>query len=57
MHLNRVELKDEKAIIEDRLLKELNTRIRSVEQGPDGLIYVGTDSGELLRLQPLTYIR
>jgi glucose/arabinose dehydrogenase len=39
---------------EHKLLVELGERIRDVRQGPDGLLYVLTDSvnGQLLRLQP-----
>ena len=39
---------------EHKLLVELGERIRDVRQGPDGLLYVLTDSanGRLLRLQP-----
>jgi glucose/arabinose dehydrogenase len=43
-----------KVLREHRLLGELGERIRDVRQGPDGLLYVLTDSanGQLLRLQP-----
>jgi glucose/arabinose dehydrogenase len=39
---------------EERLLGELGLRIRDVQQGPDGAIYVLTDgdSGEILRVAP-----
>jgi len=39
---------------EERFLGDLNERIRDVEQGPNGLIYVITDSsdGRILRLDP-----
>ena len=39
---------------EQKLLVEIGERIRDVRQGPDGLLYVLTDSanGRLLRLQP-----
>ena len=44
----------------DQLLKELNVRIRDVQQGPDGYIYVATEGqirgeipdGMVLRLEP-----
>lgn len=52
-HLNRVALDASgEAVAEERLLDEMNERIRDVEQGPDGLIYLSTDSGRILRLQP-----
>jgi glucose/arabinose dehydrogenase len=39
---------------ESKLLGELGERIRDVRQGPDGLLYVLTDSnnGKLIRLVP-----
>jgi glucose/arabinose dehydrogenase len=40
---------------ESKLLGELGERIRDVRQGPDGLLYVLTDSnnGKLIRLLPV----
>lgn len=50
-HLNRVELdKDLQVIGEERLFQDLQQRIRNVIEGPDGLIYFTTDSGELYRI-------
>ena len=39
---------------EERLLEDMEARIRDVRQGPDGLIYLLTDApdGALLRLEP-----
>ena len=37
---------------EEELLASLHRRIRDVRQGPDGLLYVLTDAGALLRLEP-----
>ncbi len=52
-HLNRVSLSaDGEAIGEERLLEDLGERIRALLQGPDGLIYLSTDSGKILRLRP-----
>ena len=53
-YLNRIVLDGRKVIREDKLLTELNQRIRDVRQGPDGLIYVLTDAsnGQLIRLLP-----
>ena len=52
-HLNRVSLSpDGEAVDEERLLEELNARIRDVIEGPDGLIYLSTDDGRILRLRP-----
>ena len=52
--LVRLVLKDDRVVGEERLLTELNTRIRGVEQGPDGALYVLTDgnAGKILRLVP-----
>jgi glucose/arabinose dehydrogenase/cytochrome c2 len=55
-HLRHVVIKDDKAVSQEILLKDINERIRDVKQGPDGFIYVLTDNhnGRLLRLQPGT---
>jgi glucose/arabinose dehydrogenase len=53
-HLNRLELDGEKVVKEERLLADRKWRIRDVRQGPDGFLYLLTDSrdGKLLRLVP-----
>ncbi|MEZ5472137.1 MAG: PQQ-dependent sugar dehydrogenase [Marinicella sp.] len=54
-HLNRIKLNENnKVIYEERLLTDQNERIRAIAQGPDGLIYVATDSseGRILKLSP-----
>ncbi|MFM2056008.1 MAG: hypothetical protein RLY71_393 [Pseudomonadota bacterium] len=50
----RMTLDGERVKSEQRLLDGLNERIRDVRQGPDGWIYLLTDSlrGRVLRLQP-----
>ena len=52
--LLRLELDGNTVVKEEILLRSANSRIRDVRQGPDGLLYVLTDSadGQLLRLQP-----
>lgn len=53
--LVRLELDGEKVVAEERLLKaEVGERIRDVVQGPDGLLYLLTDSdnGKIIQLQP-----
>ena len=52
--LVRLELNGEKVVKEERMLKEIGDRIRDVRQGPDGFIYLLTDSskGRILRLEP-----
>ena len=53
-YLDRIELKDGKVVAEHKLLEDVGQRIRDVRQGPDGLLYVVTDSpsGKLLGLLP-----
>ena len=56
-YLNRVELTapySGKVLRESKLISEVGERIRDVRQGPDGLLYVLTDSsnGKLIRLLP-----
>ena len=56
-YLNRIELSAPfagKVVRENKLLTEVGERIRDVRQGPDGLLYVLTDSrqGRLIRLLP-----
>lgn len=53
-HLVRLTLDGERVTGEDRLLVDLGERIREVEVGPDGAIYVATDSeqGKVLKLVP-----
>ena len=50
--LARLELDGDKVVREERLLRELRERIRDVRQGPDGALWLLTDSssGRLLRL-------
>lgn len=52
-HLNRVTLsEDAKAIGEERLLTELDERIRALAQGPRGWLYFSTDSGKVYVIKP-----
>jgi glucose/arabinose dehydrogenase len=50
----RLVLNGERVIGEQRLLTELNTRIRGINEGPDGALYVMTDGndGKILKLVP-----
>lgn len=52
--LVRLTLKDRKVTGEERYLANLKERIRDVQQGPDGLIYLVTDNtnGRILRVRP-----
>lgn len=53
-HLVRIEWKNGQPGAQHTLLQTWGQRIRDVRQGPDGLLYVLTDSsrGQLVRLQP-----
>jgi aldose sugar dehydrogenase len=53
-HLVRLVLNGERVTAEERLLTELDSRIRDVQQGPDGALYVMTDrdGGRIVRLVP-----
>lgn len=57
--LVRLELADGRVAHEERYLGELQERIRDVEQGPDGLLYLLTDSpnGRVLRVVPRAPLR
>src|SRR4051794_4981021 len=50
----RLELDGDKVVREERILSELRERIRDVRQGPDGFVYLLTDSpqGRILRVRP-----
>ncbi len=52
--LVRMTLDGDRVVGEERLLKEVNERIRDVRQGPDGFLYLLTDNanGRILRLRP-----
>jgi glucose/arabinose dehydrogenase len=52
--LVRLVLNGDRVVAEERLLTELNTRIRGVNEGPDGALYVLTDGngGKILKLTP-----
>src|SRR4029077_9799311 len=53
-HLARLILNGERVIGEERLLVSLDARIRDVQQGPDGALYVLVDgnAGRMLKLVP-----
>ncbi len=56
-YLDRIELSKPfggKVVRENKLLADVGERVRDVRQGPDGLLYVLTDSskGQLIRLLP-----
>lgn len=53
-YLARQEWRDGKMVREQRLLPDINQRLRDVREGPDGLLYLLTDEnrGQLIRLKP-----
>ncbi|MFN7985701.1 MAG: PQQ-dependent sugar dehydrogenase [Vicinamibacterales bacterium] len=50
----RLQIKNDRVVAEEHLLKDLDTRIRGVNEGPDGALYVLTDGpgGKILKLTP-----
>jgi aldose sugar dehydrogenase len=52
LNLRRLEVRDRRVTHEEVLVLQRAQRIRDVRQGPDGLLYVLTDGGALLRLEP-----
>lgn len=51
-HLHRVVIQDGHVIYDEEMLGDLNLQFRFIRQGPDGLLYLGTDEGTLLRIVP-----
>lgn len=49
----RMKFNNDKEVAREKMLSELDERIRDVEQGPDGAVYLVTDSGKLLRMASL----
>jgi glucose/arabinose dehydrogenase len=52
LHLNRLVLRDGEVVAEERLALRLLGRIRSIALDQQGLIYLGSDEGEVWRLRP-----
>jgi glucose/arabinose dehydrogenase len=52
MHLNRLVLRDGEVVAEERLAQRLLGRVRSIAVDGQGLIYLGSDNGEVWRLRP-----
>ena len=52
-NLTRLAFNGDRVVGEERLLADLNARIRGVSEGPDGALYVMTDGngGKILRLK------
>jgi len=52
LHLNRLVMRDGEIVAEERLCQRLLGRIRSIAVDSEGLIYLGSDNGEVWRLRP-----
>ncbi|HYE00099.1 MAG TPA: PQQ-dependent sugar dehydrogenase [Alphaproteobacteria bacterium] len=52
--LARLDLEGGRVVGEERLIEDFGDRVRDVRQGPDGLVYLVTDSpqGRIVRLEP-----
>ena len=48
--LIRLVLNGDKVVAEERLLKDLNQRVREVQQAPDGALFLLLDDGRLIRV-------
>jgi aldose sugar dehydrogenase len=48
--LIRLVIENDRVVAEERLLTDLNQRVRTVVQGPDGALYILTDDGRLSRV-------
>ena len=53
-HLSRLVIERGRVVAEERLLLDLDSRLRDVHEGPDGALYVLTDGneGRILRIAP-----
>ena len=52
LHLNRLVLRNGEVVAEERLTQRLLGRIRSIAVDRAGLVYLGSDNGEVWRLRP-----
>ena len=53
-YLARLDVEDGKIVGEERLIEDLDQRVRDVRQGPDGNLYLLTDEADavMLRIEP-----
>ncbi|MBJ7537620.1 PQQ-dependent sugar dehydrogenase [Marinomonas transparens] len=49
-HLNRIRIEQDGKTTESRYLEDLNERLRSIAQDSAGVLYIGTDTGKLLKV-------
>jgi glucose/arabinose dehydrogenase len=52
LHLNRLVLRNGEVVAEERLAQRLLGRIRAIAVDKKGLVYLGSDSGQVWRLRP-----
>lgn len=53
MHVQRLVMKDGEVVAHEVLAEDLGDRVRDVKQGPDGAVYLVTDSeGRIVRMTP-----
>lgn len=51
-HFNRLVMREGEAVAEERTAKRVLGRVRTVAVDPAGLVYLGSDNGEIWRLRP-----
>lgn len=51
-HLNRLVLREGEVVAEERPAQRILGRIRAVAVDQAGLVYLGSDNGEIWRLRP-----
>jgi len=51
-HLNRLVIRGDKIVHEERLFTDHRWRIRNVKVGPDGFVYIAIDNGRIMRIKP-----
>ena len=51
-HINRLELNGDQILREERLLEDLEKRVRVIAEDKNGHIYFGVDGGQVMRLVP-----
>lgn len=52
-HINRLVVENGQVVREERLLRDFWDRLRDIVQGPDGLLYIATESGRIIRIVPV----
>lgn len=55
-HLNKVKVADNGETTETRYLENLAERLRSIAQDSEGALYIGTDSGKLLKITLASHV-